>query len=253
MPAVQTTFICVALTTSWIIPSGSKAESNQLSLDKCFQMQFPDVLQIETCLGGSLDMCGESHRGVLDDVERLNQCLMSAIFSRKTAKVILTFLRKLIIFSFRNMFPRASSVIVPVLKAFLPKVCKKREGCDHPLLSEYSCVRNISVSFIDYFGVGECVKMHEYICTSAGINKCIFNKLPGVDVKNILRVFLCRIMSMLIGYLRMQNIGDAFEPIYDALHTLGNCKSSRPISQKAEKRILRDLQFRLARADLRLQ
>ncbi|XP_077526491.1 uncharacterized protein LOC144138191 isoform X3 [Haemaphysalis longicornis] len=183
MPAVQTTFICVALTTSWIIPSGSKAESNQLSLDKCFQMQFPDVLQIETCLGGSLDMCGESHRGVLDDVERLNQC----------------------------------------------------------------------------------VKMHEYICTSAGINKdelvpklmnmvvCIFNKLPGVDVKNILRVFLCRIMSMLIGYLRMQNIGDAFEPIYDALHTLGNCKSSRPISQKAEKRILRDLQFRLARADLRLQ
>lgn len=210
-------------------------------------------------------MCGESSKGVLDDVEKLNECLMTAIFSKKTVKIILTFFRKLIIFAFKNMFPRASSVIVPILKAFLPKICKKKEGCDHPLLSSYPCNKTIRVSFIDYFGLGECVKVRDYMCPNNTDNNdeivpklmntvvCILKMLPSMDVKSILRRFLCRVMSMLIGYLRTQNIGESLQPIFDALHALGNCGSNQPIDPKAEKRILRDLQFRLALVDVKVR
>lgn len=228
-------------------------------------MKFPDLLNITQCITPSMSMCHSTGFAIRRNMERLHRCIMDSILSQTSVKLILTFLRHLIIYSFEKLFPRAASIIVPILKAVLPKACKMKHGCHHPLLSKDPCRVTVSISFVDYIGVGECVEVREFMCNDSIYTRdeivnslmkmgvCVLKRLPNVNYRKLLKRILCKIMRMLTRFLRSLHTSTNMEPVYEALHNLTNCHMETTISPKAERRILRELQFRLDQTGFKLE
>ncbi|XP_077527759.1 uncharacterized protein LOC144139213 [Haemaphysalis longicornis] len=241
------------------------AETNEIVPSECFHMKFPDLLNISNCITPSMSMCHSTGFALRRNLERLHTCIMESILSQTSVKVILTFLRALIIFCFEKLFPRAASVLVPILKAVLPKPCKKKNGCNHPLLSENPCRITVDLSFVDYVGVGQCIEVKEFMCndniytrdeivaTLMKMGVCAMRRLPNVNYGKLLKKVLCKILRLLIKWLKGFKSSTNLEPVYDALHNLTSCHTESPINPKAERRILQELQFRLDQTGFKLE
>ncbi|XP_037570748.1 uncharacterized protein LOC119452869 isoform X2 [Dermacentor silvarum] len=243
-----------------MVSSGANAQNNELSRDSCFQVRFPDLMDISGCLGNVLDMCGKSRPYIKLALEKLANCLMDAIFSENTIKKILTALRRPLIFAFRTLFPRVSKVVVPVLKALLPRPCNERElregTCDRQLLPRTPCNSAVNVTFSDPLDIRDCIDLNQFMCFEEGADKdemlvelmrtmvCAMKKLPELSVRLVLKKLLCRGMSWLIEFLRARDF-NTMKRVVEAFHTLGSCYRYYPANPKAERRLLPEAEFHL--------
>uniref|UniRef100_L7LQF8 Putative glycine rich protein n=1 Tax=Rhipicephalus pulchellus TaxID=72859 RepID=L7LQF8_RHIPC len=247
----------IALAAAMISP-GANAQSNELSQVSCVRLRIPDVLNIGHCLEDVLNMCGKSGPYVKLALERLARCIMDKIFSRQSLKVILTALRKPIIFAFRTLFPRVSNVVVPVLKALLPKPCsaiqRSNGTCDRQLLPTTPCSSYVNLTFNDPLDIRHCIDVSVLMCSEEGADKdqmvielmktvvCAMKKLPAINVRMMLKMLLCRVSAWLIEFLRSRDY-KLMVQVAEMLHALGKCQKYYPMNPKAERRLLPEAEF----------
>ncbi|XP_075557200.1 uncharacterized protein LOC142589596 isoform X2 [Dermacentor variabilis] len=230
-----------------MVSSGANAQNREVSLDSCFKVRFPDLIGIkEAYIKLALD--------------KLANCLMDAIFSKRSLKKILTALRKPLIFAFRTLFPRVSQVVVPALKVLLPRPCNERERgegtCDRQLLPATPCSSTVNVTFSDPLDVRDCIDLNQFMCFEQGADKdkmlidlmraivCAMKKLPELSVRLVLKKLLCRGTSWLIEFLRTRDF-KTMTRVAEAFHRLGSCYKYYPADPKAERRLLPEAEFHL--------
>ncbi|KAH6943762.1 hypothetical protein HPB50_026938 [Hyalomma asiaticum] len=153
-----------------------------------------------------------------------------------------------------------SKVVVPVLKALLPKPCNEKElqrgTCDRQLLPQNPCNGTISVTFNDPLDIRECIDIAKLWCFEEYADKdemlielmrdivCVMKKLPALKVRLMLKKLLCRGIAWLIEFLRSRDL-KTMRKVVEAFHTLGSCYKYYPTNPKAERRLLADADFYL--------
>lgn len=133
---------------------------------KCSIVKFPDIMDINKCVNGTIDMCKDPKDIMTETTKTLAKCLVKSIFTLNTGLIFLRALGEGLKLALEVSVPGSSVVIDPIVK-LIEKLLLGSSG-DKIIWTTRSCDETVGVNVDDFLRLSDCIRPENFMCTKTG-------------------------------------------------------------------------------------
>lgn len=195
---------------------------------KCSIVNFPDIMDINKCVNGTIDMCKDPKDIMTQTTKTLAKCLVKSIFTLNTGLIFLRGLAEGLKLALEVSIPGSSVVIDPIVK-LIEKLLLGSSG-DKIIWTMRSCDETVGVNVDDFLRLSDCIRPEHFMCTKTGsidlasqatktltsLVTCAAVKIPQ-NLMDLVREMVCSASDMVTSKV------DILKPVADLLKNLIKC------------------------------